>query len=1042
MRNAIRICFFLSGASGLVFELLWTRMLSLVFGSTTLAISTVLTAFMGGLGLGSWLAGRRADKLKHPVIAYALAEAGIGAWALLVPWVVAHYDLLNRWLWTAFGDNYGALSLLRFVASAALLLLPTTLMGATLPILARVVLTSPGALRKVGSNLGTLYALNLFGAFVGSFVAGFILLPGVGLATTNRIAASVNLLLAVGIFALFRFESRVFQPAKKDLDDIIASAADELALAKPAAGIVMSRAARRVVTAGFAVSGATAMIVQVLWTRSLAVLIGSSVYSFTLILLAFLAGLGSGSATFGRLGDRFRNPVGALAWVHLGTVFAIGSSYLLMDKLPFVFAWLLASTSFGPSAVQACQFVLACLVILPATFLMGAVFPLTMRVVTARVADVARDVGRAYAVNTSGAILGSFLSGFVVLPMLGLQRGIYLAVVALAALSAALFSFAPALSKRHRTAGVLLAALAIAAGALLPPWNLTSFSQGFFRVSIARDYVERTNAHKEWKRPELVFYEDGVATTVSVEKWGKTFSLKNNGKVDASSEADMPTQVAVGLLPMLLTTNPAPRVALIGFGSGVTAGSITQAPIKSLEVVELEPAVYRASKFFDHVNNQPLRDPKVTALVGDGRNFLSQRTDRFDVIISEPSNPWITGVSNLFTREYFASIKRRLAPGGVFCQWAQLYEMAPWNVKSIYTTLASEFPYLTVFSAEDLSSDTILIATMHPLPLDGEHMRKLFQLPAVKAEAARAGWHSPYDVFGQVLLTPDEISAFTAGAQLNTDDNALIEFAAPRDLLGYSSYDPYLARVYGPAWPYGHLTGLVVGVDTDPQGLAAASAQLARSLVANGRIREAEHWTRKAESQGDVAAAQTARRLMTLIATRLGSDPEILLAPDGDLQAPLVPPEVPAVEAERVVSQYRHVQALMAKNMFVTAYKTMEKWPAAVWEHPNQDFALLAGFLHYKAEFYQDAVGLLLPLTKDEAYLQRRPEALYYLARARFARADHRHAVENFERFVALQSALGRPVLPTQPPAGSALPPASPAATPRSPAPASAERRE
>ena len=1035
MRNAIRICFFLSGASGLVFELLWTRMLSLVFGSTTLAISTVLSAFMGGLGLGSWLAGKYADKLKHPVRAYAMAEAGIGIWALLVPWLVGHYDPLNRWLWSTFGDHYSLLSLLRFVASAALLLLPTTLMGATLPILARVVLDRPGALRKVGGNLGTLYALNLFGALVGSFLAGFVLLSSVGLANTNRIAASVNILLAIGIFILARWQSRFFAPRKQDLDELIANASDEVHLPAELAPVQVSAAARRVVLVGFAVSGATAMIVQVLWTRSLAVLIGSSIYSFTIILLAFLVGLGGGSAWFGRVGDRFRNPVRALAWVHLGTVFALGSSYLLMDKLPFVFAWLLASTSFGPSAVQVCQFVLACLVILPATLLMGAVFPLTMRVATGNVDAVGRDVGRAYAVNTIGAILGSFLSGFVVLPALGLQRGIYLAVASLALLVVALFWFAPEVSKRQRATGITLALFAIAVGPLLPTWNLTSFSQGFFRVSIARDYVERKNAHKEWKRPELVFYEDGVATTVTVEKWGKTYSLKNNGKVDASSEVDMPTQVSVGLLPMLLTTNPNPRVALIGFGSGVTAGSIAQAPLASLEVVELEPAVYRASKFFEHVNNKPLTDPKITARVGDGRNFLSQRTDTFDVIVSEPSNPWITGVSNLFTREYFQSIKRRLAPGGVFCQWAQLYEMAPWNVKAIYKTLASEFPYLTVFSAEDLSSDTILIGSMQPLPLDAGRMRKLFALPSVKAEAARAGWRSPYDVFAQVLLTPDEVAVFTAGASLNTDDNALIEFAAPRDLLGYSSYDPYLARVYGPAWPYGHLAGFISGVDTDPEGRDVGAAHLTRALVANGRIREAEYWARQAQKNKGSAAAEQSSTLMNFIATRLGSDPEIPLAPDGDLQPPIMPAGVSSAEGERVAREYREVQALMERKMFASAYKAMEKWPAALWKTPNQDFALLAGFLHYKTEFYEDAVGLLKPLAQDEAYLRRRPEVLYYLARARFARADHRHAVEAFEKFIGLQTALHRPTLPQLAPAGSALPPSTPSTAPTTSAP-------
>ena len=247
-------------------------------------------------------------------------------------------------------------------------------------------------------------------------------------------------------------------------------------------------------------------------------------------------------------------------------------------------------------------------------------------------------------------------------------------------------------------------------------------------------------------------------------------------------------------------------MALVGYGSGVTAGSITQFPIASLEVVELEPAIYRASRFFDHVNHRPLANPKVTARVGDGRNFLTQRRDRFDVIISQPSNPWITGVSNLFTREYFRAIRARLADDGIFCQWAQLYEMSPWNIKTIYRTLRDEFPHVLVFAAEDLSSDTILIASAPPHRAGRRpHRRACWPMPAPGAEAARAASTPAHDIPAHLLLGPEEVEAFTAGAAVNTDDNARIEFSAPRDLLGYARFDPYLARVYGPLWPYGRL---------------------------------------------------------------------------------------------------------------------------------------------------------------------------------------------------------------------------------------------
>ncbi|MGA9656446.1 MAG: fused MFS/spermidine synthase, partial [Polyangia bacterium] len=806
MPTVVLCCFFLSGASGLILELLWTRMLTLVFGSTALAVSTVLATYMGGLGLGSYLAGKVADRIKNSVRAYALAEAAIGLYALAVPWLIHFYPGLNHWLWAAFGDRYTLLSLLRFAASAALLIVPTTLMGATLPLLARYFVSRPFEFGRVSLRLGTLYAVNIFGGVSGSFLAGFISLPLIGVRSTNFLAASFDLSLAAAILIAQRFSRHwTTTPKGPSLDELAAQA-------KPAEASlpVITPAARRAVLFAFAVSGATAMTLQVLWTRALAVIIGSSIFSFTIILLAFLIGLGAGSAAFGRLAQRFRDPVRSLALVHLGIVAAIGLSYLVTDRLPYVFTYLLSSTSITADAVLVCQFTLACIAVLPSTFLMGAIFPITVRAVTASLGRVGRDVGSAYALNTVGAIVGSFLSGFVVLPQLGLQKGIYVSAVLDLGLAALLFAVCSNLAPSRRILGMAGAAGMALLALALPRWNLTDFSIGFFRVSMARDYIEMVEHHhqkKKWQMPKLVYYKDGIATTVSVDQWGKVFSLKNNGKVDASNDADMPTQISVGLLPLLLYQNDhPPKVALVGFGSGVTAGAVTQYPIASLEVVELEPAIYEASHFFDSVNQRPLQNPKVRALAGDGRNFLSQRSDKFDVIISQPSNPWITGVSNLFTREYFQDIKARLREDGIFCQWAQLYEMAPWNIKAIYRTLAEEFPYVMVFAAEDLSSDTILIASRHPIDLDVRRIARAFENPITAAEAKRAGFASPHDVPAFLLLGPEELRSFTAGAAVNTDDNALIEFAAPRDLLGYAKFDPYLAKIYGPMWPYGRLS--------------------------------------------------------------------------------------------------------------------------------------------------------------------------------------------------------------------------------------------
>jgi spermidine synthase len=1023
LRSLALTCFFLSGASGLMFEMVWTRGLTLVFGSTTLAISTVLTAYMGGLGLGSALAGRTSDRIRDPLRAYALAELGVGLYALALPLVLTRYPALNSWLWASFGDvgavvgsprpgwNYALLSTVRFLASAGLLLVPTTLMGATLPLLGRYLVSRPSEMGGLGARLGSLYAVNLFGAVAGAFLAGFAFLPTLGVRLTNISAAGVNLTLAaVVLLARPLIERREQRPG---LDALAEQLGVDLSPRPPLAASDLPARLRRLVLIGFALSGLTAMTLQVLWTRALAVVLGSSVFSFTLILLAFLVGLGGGSVVFGRVADRVAQPVRALALLHLGIAATVGLSYLITDELPFVFAALVSSTRAGVDAIQICQFVAACATVLPATFLMGGVFPFTIRIVAAHFDRVGTDIGRAYAVNTVGAIAGSFLSGFVVLPLLGLQRGIYAATLVGLALSALLFLLAPALPRRQRLLGAGLAAALAVTGAVLPRWNLVNFSVGFFRVSIAKDYIERRAQRRGWDKPDLVFYEDGISTTVSVDRWGKTYSMKNNGKVDASSDADMSTQISVGLLPLLLyphevATRP-PRVALVGFGSGVTAGSITQFPIAALEVVELEPAIYRASRFFEHVNHRPLTDGRVRARVGDGRNFLTQGRDRFDVIVSQPSNPWITGVSNLFTQEYFRAVRGRLAPGGIFCQWAQLYELAPWNVKSIYRTLRAEFAHVMVFSPEDLSSDTILIASNEPFALDRQRIEQRLADPRTGAEARRAGLTSAHDVLAHLLLGPEEVEAFSAGAPLNTDDNARIEFNAPRDLLGHSRFEPYLARVYGPRWPYGRLEGLVRGYGP---GEAAARGELSRSLLSHGKTREAELWAQKAQDSGGGAQAERARLLLQLVDTREDRDPEIPLAPADDLQPPLVPADLLARHGERVRREYAEIQALIGARRYATAYKVLEAWPEELFGRLGHDFALVSGFLHYKTEFYADAVEQLKPLAEDAAYARRRPAVLYYLGRAHYASVTYGKAVAALDRYIDAQRAAGQPLLP------------------------------
>lgn len=1029
MTALVLACFFLSGASGLVFEAVWTRELTLVFGSTALAMSTVLSVFMGGLALGSWLAGRLADRIGDRLRAYALAEAGVGLYALVVPLVLAGYPALNAAMYRVLGGSIVGLSLARFVAAALLLLVPTTLMGATLPILSRHFVRDDGS-SSIAGTVGRLYALNTFGAVVGTFVGGFMLLPGAGVRATNYAAAATNLVLAGAVMAArWRLAARRDEATDDDGVPILPPAPPDPpadGAANAAAPFVATALQRRVALIAFAVSGAIAMVDQVLWTRALAIIIGSSVYSFTLILLAFLVGLAGGAAILSRLTARTSRPMEWLAGVHLATAAMIGLSYLVMDKLPAAFLGLLRGGQFSVDGIIFCQFLLAALAVLPATLCMGGVLPLTVRVVAQSLESVGRDVGTAYSVNTLGAIVGSFAAGFIVLPLAGLQLGLGIGALLTVALAGALLVVAQA-NPRRIVAAVLLPIVAVAAMRALPRWSLAHFSAGLFRVSIAKDIIESN----KWSLPELVYYHDGIATTVSVERWSRTVALKNNGKVDASNGDDMATQIMVGLMPFTFwnaahppTSSSAPprkpRAAVIGFGSGVTIGAVTQYPIAHADVVELEPAVVTAgAKYFAPWNHQPERDPRVNVIIGDGRNFLTQASDKYDVIVSEPSNPWITGVSNLFTVDYWKLARSRLADDGVFCQWAQLYEMSSKNIKIILRSFAEVFPYTYVFSAEDLSSDVILVATNHPLPLDVAALSRNFIDPTLRAELKRGGVESAEDIVAYLLLTPDEIPAFTAGSPLNTDDDAIIEFSAPRDLLGSTrTADPYLARVYANEWPYGRFDRYLVGLGEGDKKWQT-ELRLARSLLAHGKRTAAERFLAAAKRHGATPGTRI-QQLVELMGERSPDDREVPLAVADDdptgLSA-LDPPKLP----ERALPDYLAVERGVRARAWAHALMAMKKWPEKWIDEGGSDLELLLGYLLYKAELEDDAVDRLKPLMDDAAYVARRPSVLYYLARAEYGNGMFEAAVRNMDRYLdataKAKTAATTPAVPAAPPA-------------------------
>jgi len=908
MHPVILIAFFVSGAASLILETIWTRQLTLVFGATTLAISTVLTCFMGGLALGAYLFGRIADRLKQPILLYALLEGSVGLWALGIPWVMENvYPRVNAWLWTTYDTDYFSFSFIRFLAVALVILPPTTLLGGTLPLLSRHLVRRKAEAALTGRLVGALYTLNTAGAVAGAFLATFVLLPGMGIRWTNGVAAMADMLIA-GMILGFRRRLTLRESAQAQVE----------AASPEAAGMMApvwrtGRMLRWAALAAFFLSGFAAMNFQVILNRIMALVLGSSVYSFGIVLLAFLLGIALGSAWASALAPRIESPLRALALTQMGAAISIVVLYLCVDNLSLWFgrlilAWVPDYGQHVPS-VKFCMFSLTLLVSLPTTLFLGATFPFTIRAVAGDTERVGEDVGNIYAVNTIGAILGSFVSAFMLLPFLsrvGGGRGMELSLfVSLAChASAAIFVFLAASSGEIRgkvwasAVGIGLVVFMLQA----PLWDQYRLTLGLFRFA----YLDRLLNQDPSNRSEILFYEDGVTTTVSVERSGDYLFLKNNGKTEASTYTDMRTQILLGVFPLALhprAGNPL-DVMVLGFGSGVSIGSALQFPVRKLDAVEYEPAVVMASRQFGRFEGErPGLAPGANRLIyrapidprtgkpnirfnrndldtyvvedrlriinNDGRNYLASTPERYDVIVAEPSNPWITGVSNLFTLDHFVKAKQALRTDGIFCQWVQLYELSPERVKVIFRTFAEAFPHVMVFSAEKNGIDTILLGSQQPIVIDLNRLERLFRISSVQVEMERAGLSAPTDVPARLIFhSRKEVLAYTDGASLNTDDNMTVEFTAPDDLIRERFFKGYCLRFYRENWPYGRLTEESVrGIDEAGKG-GVRSLELGISLLTMGRLDEARRFLALSLSRGMRPDLRAVRVLSILLEDR------------------------------------------------------------------------------------------------------------------------------------------------------------------------------
>jgi spermidine synthase len=764
-------CFVFSGATGLIYEVLWARMLGLVFGATTLAVSTVLAAFMGGLALGSALAGRLAPRLRTPVAAYGWMEIAVAVYALLVPLLFRVVDHLYALVWQDVRPGFFTFALLRFALSCLLLLVPTTLMGATLPVLSAALLRSDA---HDTNSVTRLYACNLAGAILGTLIAGFFLLPTFGVRTTILIAAATNIL--IGLIAQL-IQRRIRDESRAPVDKsmlierfLTADQSPTWFLAALASGFVTISA-------------------QVAWTRVLTMIIGSSTYAFSIVVALFLIGLAGGAWFIGRK-DRSLQLRTLLLTVELVTAASLLFSLFVLNRMPAVLIELgfsLKIASWG--GLLALQILCAALLVFVPALLMGMVMPLVLVWASNQPNAVSR-VGRSYAVNTIGAIVGAFATGFILIPATSIRFTLLLA--ATLCVLVALVVYRPAEGRltpsTKRSIAIGLAPLIVIVMFIVaPPMNLADLSIGAYDslVRVLAQTREGADAAGQVPGPnvhQLLWYREGPTATVSVRRDGDTVSMGINGRTNASDSVyDMPTQVMLGELPMLIA--PQPKNALvIGFATGVTVGSMLQSPIESVTCVELEPATIHGSQYFNHVNNRPLDDPRTKLIIDDARTYLRVTPERYDVIVSEPSHPWVPGVANLFTQEFFELGRERLTGDGVFVQWLQIYQLSTESLRSVLATYFRVFPHVLVFRVGGFNKgkDLLLLGSTRPMYLD--RVAERFADRRVQAELARVDVRSATDVISWFIGDEWRFGrGALAGARINTDDNMYIETTVPRE---------------------------------------------------------------------------------------------------------------------------------------------------------------------------------------------------------------------------------------------------------------------
>jgi spermidine synthase len=885
-----------SGLAGLIYEVCWTRLLTLYLGHTTAAASAVVGAFLGGLAVGAAVSARLALRLtrRTSLFAYLGLELAVAAVALVLPLEVRAFTPVLRLAYSN-GDPGFLFPTIRLLSSLVMVFAPAAALGATFPIAIR---WFAGHAANAAQRTGVLYAINTTGAAIGALAAGFVLIPWIGLSGTTRVgiaASSLASLCVIGLIVLDRPsqpDAVVDPPPRAPQSKASRRRSAKREVAAPVVPLWMAATI-------LGISGFAALIHEIAWTRILALVLGPTIYAFSATLAAVIAGVAIGSALGTWIGARSMNRV---TWLMVTLACAAISNAwtaaLAGGTVPHLVAHYMATSSTEFSQLLRQGTLLTAALIVPTAICFGAAFPLGLATLRAST-QATRRFGLVYAMNTAGAVAGSLLCGFVFIPLFGLHATLGIVTACLIAVTLAIVVSG---SESTTVRGLGLAAAGVAAVFFIfgPAWDRPLLASGAYLYA---PYVPKDlDLDTQLKAGTLLYDRDGAAATVSVKRLTGTTTLAVDGKVDASNRGDMLTQKLVAHLPLLLHDNPR-DVAIVGLGSGVTVGAALSHPIARVDVVELSPQVVEASHFFDEENRHALQDPRTHLIVGDGRSHLLLSQRQYDVIISEPSNPWIAGVAALFTREFFQMARARLAPHGMICQWAHTYNIADEDLRAIVATFRSVFPNATLSLVG--GDDVILVASND----DGDDLTSLWRSniehhwrPGVATDLATVGALEPFSVSSLFVAGPPELLRYTAGATILTDDRMALEFSGPRALHASSAEEngnalgslrpatPEASVVNyenpsAAAGPWQRRATMLLKADAyssafrdymkaltiDPADRLALDG-LVRSAVLSGRATEAITWIRGQTAKRAVTVGELVAMSKLLSSNELGAD--------------------------------------------------------------------------------------------------------------------------------------------------------------------------